>query len=147
MFCFKNSNLTTEDNLQFRFATDGEGNYGYLKADDSFVPFKRDGNFRMYGRLCGPNYNGSGAEGRIFVDVSNISKMFITNITRSGGHNWGAYGYYPDGTEEKFITNADGNITNKEYDVSKYSELKIYSVGSTSGSQSWNWIDYDVSFS
>lgn len=35
-----NENLTTSDNLKFRFATDGEGNYGYLKADDSFVPFK-----------------------------------------------------------------------------------------------------------
>ena len=35
-----NSNLTATDNTKFRFATDGEGNYGYLKADDSFVPFK-----------------------------------------------------------------------------------------------------------
>ena len=35
-----NKNLTTSDNLQFRFATDGEGNYGYLGADDSFIPFK-----------------------------------------------------------------------------------------------------------
>ena len=36
----QNKNLTASDNLKFRFATDGEGNYGYLKADDSFVPFK-----------------------------------------------------------------------------------------------------------
>lgn len=34
-----NSSLTASDNLKFRFATDGAGNYGYLKADDSFVPF------------------------------------------------------------------------------------------------------------
>jgi len=27
-------------NIPFRFSVDGEGNYGYLKADDSFVPFK-----------------------------------------------------------------------------------------------------------
>ena len=33
-------NLTASDGLGFRFATDGEGNYGYLKADDSFTPFK-----------------------------------------------------------------------------------------------------------
>ena len=35
-----NSSLTAEDSLKFRFATDGEGNYGYLGADDSFIPFK-----------------------------------------------------------------------------------------------------------
>lgn len=38
-----NSNLTASDGLDFRFATDGEGNYGYLGADDSFVPFKSGG--------------------------------------------------------------------------------------------------------
>lgn len=27
-------------NIPFRFSVDGEGNYGYLKADDSFVPFR-----------------------------------------------------------------------------------------------------------
>lgn len=27
-------------NIPFRFSVDGGGNYGYLKADDSFVPFK-----------------------------------------------------------------------------------------------------------
>ncbi len=45
MIFLKNSNLneslTASDNLKFRFATDGEGNYGYLGADDSFIPFKR----------------------------------------------------------------------------------------------------------
>lgn len=35
-----NENLTASDNLQFKFATDGEGNYGYLGADGSLVPFK-----------------------------------------------------------------------------------------------------------
>ena len=35
-----NESLTASDSLTFRFATDGAGNYGYLKADDSFVPFK-----------------------------------------------------------------------------------------------------------
>lgn len=35
--------LTASDGLDFRFATDGEGNYGYLKADDSFTPFKSPG--------------------------------------------------------------------------------------------------------
>ncbi len=35
-----NESLVAEDNLKFQFATDGEGNYGYLGADDSFIPFK-----------------------------------------------------------------------------------------------------------
>lgn len=33
------SSLTASDNLKFNFATDGEGNYGFLGADDSFIPF------------------------------------------------------------------------------------------------------------
>lgn len=35
-----NENLTASDNLKFRFATDGEGNYGFLGADGSLIPFK-----------------------------------------------------------------------------------------------------------
>lgn len=38
-FAKLNSSLTASDSLKFRFATDGEGNYGYLGADDSFIPF------------------------------------------------------------------------------------------------------------
>ena len=34
--------LVASDNLKFKFATDGEGNYGYLGADDSFIPFKHE---------------------------------------------------------------------------------------------------------
>ena len=37
-----NKSLVAEDNLKFRFSTDGEGNYGYLGADDSFIPFKKN---------------------------------------------------------------------------------------------------------
>lgn len=32
--------MQAEDDFIFQFATDGEGNYGYLGADDSFIPFK-----------------------------------------------------------------------------------------------------------
>jgi hypothetical protein len=35
-----NSDLVASDGLKFKFSTDGEGNYGYLGADDSFIPFK-----------------------------------------------------------------------------------------------------------
>ena len=42
-----NSSLIASDNLKFRFATDGEGNYGYLGADDSFIPFKKSENVEI----------------------------------------------------------------------------------------------------
>ena len=35
--------LTASDGLGFKFMTDGDGNYGYRGADDSFVPFSRGG--------------------------------------------------------------------------------------------------------
>lgn len=34
-----NESLTASDGLDFNFSTDGEGNYGYLKGDGTFVPF------------------------------------------------------------------------------------------------------------
>ena len=37
-----NENLTAEDNLQFKFGKDGDGNYGYYGADGSLIPFKSD---------------------------------------------------------------------------------------------------------
>lgn len=36
-----NNSLTASDDLKFQFATDGEGNYGYLDGDDTFVPFSK----------------------------------------------------------------------------------------------------------
>ena len=42
-----NNDLTASDNLKFRFATDGEGNYGYLGADDSFIPFKSGADYTV----------------------------------------------------------------------------------------------------
>ncbi len=40
--------LTASDNLKFRFATDGEGNYGYLRADDRGVSPTGVDNSRKY---------------------------------------------------------------------------------------------------
>lgn len=52
----QNKNLTASDDTKFRFATDGEGNYGYLKADDSFIPFKQgiDSKELLWSRNGGP---------------------------------------------------------------------------------------------
>lgn len=65
--------LTAQDNLTFRFATDGEGNYGFLKGDDTFSPFRQPlkGSFR-YTRV-----GGSWADGYSYIDydVSNYNNL------------------------------------------------------------------------
>lgn len=75
-----NTNLTATDNTKFRFETDGEGNYGYLKADDSFVPFSNNhienAPFTFYNRY------GTGttvAEGRtgFVVNSKNLKKLTL----------------------------------------------------------------------
>lgn len=35
--------VIADDGLQFKFSNDGEGNYGFLGADGSFIPFKSGG--------------------------------------------------------------------------------------------------------
>lgn len=52
-----NTNLTASDTTKFRFATDGEGNYGFLKADDSFVPFRSIGEDSFYLLSSGTSWN------------------------------------------------------------------------------------------
>ena len=73
-----NQHLTAQDDLKFRFATDGEGNYGFLKADDSFAPFKSG--FSYIGGWvghCAPVAAGSGQaassayEAVIMFDIAN----------------------------------------------------------------------------
>lgn len=55
-----NESLVAEDNLKFRFSTDGEGRYGYLGADDSFIPFSVGGvniKFKYGGKLTASTNN------------------------------------------------------------------------------------------
>lgn len=44
--------LTASDGLGFEFMTDGDGNYGYRGADDSFVPFSRSGGVTAFFVAC-----------------------------------------------------------------------------------------------
>lgn len=49
------------NDVPFRFSIDGEGNYGYLKADDSFVPFRSGITLTPYPNnltLASTGYNG-----------------------------------------------------------------------------------------
>lgn len=43
--------LTASDGLGFEFMTDGDGNYGYRGADDSFVPFSSGGGRTLIEKL------------------------------------------------------------------------------------------------
>ena len=78
-----NSNLSAGE-LQFKFATDGEGNYGYLGADDSFIPFKQvideifPPAFSIYG--CVPFYKSTAKS----FTISGSGCHFF--ITRNNGY-------------------------------------------------------------
>lgn len=50
-FSVLTDSLTASDSLKFQFATDGEGNYGYLGADDSFIPFKGGATVHLLGTI------------------------------------------------------------------------------------------------
>lgn len=66
--------LTASDGLGFEFMTDGDGNYGYRGADDSFVPFSSGA--------------GGGFKSIVVVTCANASTDCV--ITK----------YLPDGTSE-----------------------------------------------
>lgn len=59
-----------------RFGVDGEGNYGYLKGDDTFVPFK-----------------GSATLERIIVESPNSSTLVTYNKTFTCSHDSRVYIY------------------------------------------------------
>ena len=74
----QNKNLIASDNLKFQFATDGEGNYGYLGADDSFVPFKKASPIFTTFHNAGNNVI------QAYVDNSKLSIKKVTISTTSG---------------------------------------------------------------
>lgn len=74
-----NSNLTASDGLNFRFSTDGEGNYGYLKGDDTFVPFK-GGSIEPYDLTLPSNFNiNSLTDNTEYKAVASVSGDFTVN--------------------------------------------------------------------
>ena len=78
--------LTASDNLKFQFATDGEGNYGYLGADDSFIPFKGEPTFVISGgyrfNINPYTFTESGTYLIVSIDFSNDNSK-IANIAYS----------------------------------------------------------------
>ena len=123
-----NNSLTASDNSQFQFVTDGEGNYGYLGADDSFIPFSKmqiiDGYFYV-GTTYGVNLYTGFKNGTItFFDTSHVNDYF--SVVVYGGGN----GYYdPIFTitkKCKGIVIPVGNNTTRSFD---YPTIKTYNAG------------------
>ena len=99
------ADLTASDNTKFRFATDGEGNYGFLKADDSFVPFKKGGNVT----IDGVPFEGDVlnlVSGLMFFELNNLpydfnsgcAVVYNNEIHILGGEYSETYHYKWDGT-------------------------------------------------
>lgn len=77
----------TADGLQFKFRKDGEGNYGFLGADGSLIPFKRSpvliGSISGNGTLSATSiseYNKLTEEDFILC-VTNIASSYIQTST------------------------------------------------------------------
>lgn len=73
------SDSLNADGLQFQFATDGEGNYGYLGADGSLIPFSRGNK-----KVC--ELNG------IYENGWQITKQTEATITNDGIYDLYLYG-------------------------------------------------------
>lgn len=116
--------LTAQDGLDFRFATDGEGNYGYLGADDSFIPFKSiSDNLKNFLNFFFVKNYGWGRmffvqsdktiTARINKDTSryvnvNIEGKYIITNRNIGGAN----GYYFITTDANFLNKLEHNTGN-----------------------------------
>lgn len=89
--------LTASDGLGFEFMTDGDGNYGYRGADDSFVPFSHGGGGRsiafVYLKYAGSQCKGINTDGTAWniapttagVVPAITTESDIVTTTRSAG--------------------------------------------------------------
>ena len=101
--------------------------------------------------------NGDYKTANIIFDVSDFSKLHIGAISGIGSGNFAVYGgsgiNIVNGTTQSTLTNSatletisDGGGTEKEYDISEYSYVRLYIKGTPSG---YSYIKYmnDISFS
>ena len=72
--------LTASDGLGFEFMTDGDGNYGYRGADDSFVPFSHGGGGSLpFVKMCIVSGTGSGRQ-ILTVDSNGVNIETTENV-------------------------------------------------------------------
>jgi hypothetical protein len=117
-----NSRLTASDGLNFRFSTDGEGNYGYLDGDDTFVPFSSGLNGAEYYNIPCNSQQGFAVnedfgikQNATFSDVNNCDASieyvytgyFSLVVRRAGYYTTNGGGSY-------------GNYTNQYFNVGDY---------------------------
>lgn len=101
--------------------------------------------------------NGDYKTANIIFDVSDFSKLHIGAIGGIGSGNFAVYGgsgiNIVNGITQSTLTNSatletisDGGGTEKEYDISEYSYVRLYIKGTPSG---YSYIKYmnDISFS
>ena len=81
-----NSNLSAGE-LQFKFATDGEGNYGYLGADGSLIPFKNG--FTTLSALFQHYYTSN--QNKTYTATKDCTVLAISLQTTHGGDGSGGY--------------------------------------------------------
>ena len=76
--------LTASDGLGFEFMTDGDGNYGYRGADDSFVPFSSGGSSNhiafVYLKWVGSQCKGINTDGTAW-DITPATTGSIPAVT------------------------------------------------------------------
>ena len=140
-----NDNLTASDNLKFRFATDGEGNHGYLGADDSFIPFKSGDGAKLVGTYSSnttvdvSSYGATSANEFLLVPSQNTSGSYLGYVGDvSSPHSWS---YYVNSnmqltnnslslTLPRVNTNVRGGYTGMwAGDISFYVPCSLYYVG------------------
>lgn len=123
-----NNNLTTSDNLKFRFATDGEGNYGYLGADDSFIPFKSGatliGTFTGNQTIDVSQYLGTNDTVDNFI-VEIVSVNGSTGGMEGGRDYWSHVQIYPT-TISKSLANNNLTISGATVNVRVYYQASGY---------------------
>lgn len=127
-----NDGLTAENGVQFQFATDGEGNYGYLGADDSFIPFSRAKyvyTYWYYFKEAGMNYMHN-IKTNTVSQVNSCELFELTEIT-SGGTGTATITILQSGYFDIYITSTTGS--------SILISHKYLTAGST---YSVSWSDY-----
>lgn len=151
LFTTVNNDLTASDDLKFKFATDGEGNHGYLGADDSFIPFSFVKHLGHFTGNTSINVSALGATSAAqFLIVCGSSK----SISGSGSRwyardNVDLHYPYVNGSYSpatKTLSNGTLNITAPSCSASAYNLIgdnPSYVRGSCSASGN---IPYDVYF-
>lgn len=138
---------------------------------NTYLTIPKEGIYDETSKICTPNSNlkslkivqfetggnGDYKTANIIFDVSDFSKLHIGAIGGIGSGNFAVYGgsgiNIVNGITQSTLTNSatletisDGGGTEKEYDISEYSYVRLYIKGTPSG---YSYIKYmnDISFS